>query len=185
MNEPVGDDRPPSEKGGELHALASRFVNAGITRDSTSHRMPSVQWQDGLETNLGSCFNIYRSVIESMRASKLGRIVKIGSINNQAGQYGQGNYATAKSGIHGFTKALAQEGAKAGITVNAVAPGYVDTYMVRAVPENVLEKIVASIPIGRLGRAGDIAHTVKFLVADDADFITGSTLLVNGGHHMY
>ena len=120
-----------------------------------------------------------------MRASKFGRIVNIGSINSQAGQYGQGNYATAKSGTHGFTKALAQEGAKAGITVNAVAPGYVDTYMVRAVPENVLEKIVASIPIGRLGRAGDIAHTVKFLVADDADFITGSSLLANGGHHMY
>jgi len=185
MNEPVGDDRPSSEKGGELQALASRFVNAGITPDSTPHRMPSVQWHDGLETNLGSCFNICRSVIESRRASKFGRIVNIGSINSQAGQYGQGNYATAKSGTHGFTKALAQEGAKAGITVNAVAPGSVDIYMVRAVPENVLEKIVASIPIGRLGRAGDIAHTVKFLVADDADFITGSSLLANGGHHMY
>ena len=159
--------------------------NAGITRDATLHRMASEQWQDVLDTNLGSCFNMCRSVIESMRAGKFGRIVNIGSINGQAGQYGQVNYAAAKSGIHGFTKALAQEGAKAGITVNAVAPGYVDTDMVRAVPENVLEKIVASIPVGRLGRAGDIARAVKFLVADDADFITGSTLSVNGGHHMY
>ena len=185
MNEPVGDDGPSSEKGDELQALASQFINAGITRDSTPNRIPSVQWQGGIETNLGSCFNIRRSVIESMRASKFGRIVNIGSINSQAGQYGRGNYTTAKLGIYGFTKALAQEGAKAGITVNAVVPGYVDTYMVRAVPENVLEKIAASIPIGRLGRAGDIARTVKCLVANDADFITGSTLLVNGGHHMY
>jgi acetoacetyl-CoA reductase len=159
--------------------------NAGITRDGTLHRMAAEQWQDVLDTNLGSCFNMCRCVIETMRAGKFGRIVNIGSINGQAGQYGQVNYAAAKSGIHGFTKALAQEGAKFGITVNAVAPGYVDTDMVRAVPENVLEKIIASIPVGRLGRAGDIARTVKFLVADDADFITGSTISVNGGHHMY
>ena len=159
--------------------------NAGITRDATLHRMAPDQWQDVLDTNIGSCFNMCRCVIEAMRAGGFGRIVNIGSINGQAGQYGQVNYAAAKSGIHGFTKALAQEGAKSGITVNAVAPGYVDTDMVRAVPENVLEKIVASIPVGRLGRAGDIARTVKFLVADDADFITGSTVSVNGGHHMY
>ncbi|MDP6589739.1 MAG: acetoacetyl-CoA reductase [Alphaproteobacteria bacterium] len=159
--------------------------NAGITRDGTLHRMAAEQWQDVLDTNLGSCFNMCRCVIETMRAGKFGRIVNIGSINGQAGQYGQVNYAAAKSGIHGFTKALAQEGAKFGITVNAVAPGYVDTDMVRAVPENVLEKIIASIPVGRLGRAGDIARTVKFLIADDADFITGSTISVNGGHHMY
>jgi len=138
-----------------------------------------------VDTNIGSCFNMCRCVIEAIRAGGFGRIVNIGSINGQAGQYGQVNYAAAKSGIHGFTKALAQEGAKSGITVNAVAPGYVDTDMVRAVPENVLEKIVASIPVGRLGRANDIARTVKFLVADDADFITGSTISVNGGHHMY
>ena len=121
----------------------------------------------------------------SMLKEARGAIVNTASINGQAGQSGQANYAAAKSGIHGFTKALAQEGAKFGITVNAVAPGYVDTDMVRAVPENVLEKIIASIPVGRLGRAGDIARTVKFLVADDADFITGSTISVNGGHHMY
>ena len=159
--------------------------NAGITRDGTLQRMAPDQWQEVLDTNLGSCFNMCRSVIETMRAGGFGRIVNIGSINGQAGQYGQVNYAAAKSGIHGFTKALAQEGAKFGITVNAVAPGYVDTDMVRAVPENVLEKIIASIPVSRLGRAGDIARTVKFLVADDADFITGSTISVNGGHHMY
>jgi acetoacetyl-CoA reductase len=159
--------------------------NAGITRDATLHKMSHENWQDVLDTNLGSCFNMCRGVIESMRAGKFGRIVNIGSINGQAGQYGQVNYAAAKSGIHGFTKALAQEGAKFGITVNAVAPGYVDTDMVRAVPDAVLEKIIASIPVGRLGRANDIARAVRFLVADDADFITGSTLSVNGGHHMY
>ena len=169
----------------EIGAVEILVNNAGITRDATLHRMAPEQWQELLDTNLGSCFNMCRCVIEAMRAGRFGRIVNIGSINGQAGQYGQVNYAAAKSGIHGFTKALAQEGAKHGITVNAVAPGYVDTDMVRAVPENVLEKIVASIPVGRLGRADDIARTVKFLVADDADFITGSTISVNGGHHMY
>jgi len=159
--------------------------NAGITRDATLQRMAPEQWQAVLDTNLGSCFNMCHCVIDSMRSRGFGRIVNIGSINGQAGQYGQVNYAAAKSGIHGFTKALAQEGAKKGITVNAVAPGYVDTDMVRAVPENVLEKIVAGIPVGRLGRDSDIARTVMFLVADDADFITGSTISVNGGQHMY
>jgi acetoacetyl-CoA reductase len=120
-----------------------------------------------------------------MRAGGFGRIVNIGSINGQAGQYGQVNYAAAKSGIHGFTKALAQEGAAKGVTVNAIAPGYVDTDMVRAVPPAVLEKIIAKIPVGRLGRAEDIARGVCFLVADDADFITGTTLSINGGQHMY
>jgi acetoacetyl-CoA reductase len=138
-----------------------------------------------IQTNLSSCFNMSRAVIEGMRVRGFGRIVNIGSINGQAGQYGQVNYAAAKSGIHGFTKALAQEGAARGITVNAVAPGYVDTEMVRAVPAEVLEKIIARIPVGRLGKAEDIARTVLFLVADDADFITGSTLSVNGGQHMY
>ncbi|MBR45696.1 MAG: beta-ketoacyl-ACP reductase [Rhodospirillaceae bacterium] len=159
--------------------------NAGITRDANLHKMTPEQWQGVLDTNFGSCFNMCRGVIESMRAGKFGRIVNICLINGQDGQYGQVNYAAAKSGIHGFTKALAQEGAKYGITVNAVSPSYVDTDMVRAVPENVLEKIVASIPVGRLGRASDIARTASFLVADDADFITGSTISVNGGHHMY
>jgi acetoacetyl-CoA reductase len=159
--------------------------NAGITRDATMHRMSFEQWNAVIQTNLTSCFNMSRQVIEGMRVRGFGRIVNIGSINGQAGQYGQVNYAAAKSGIHGFTKALAQEGAARGITVNAVAPGYVDTEMVRAVPAEVLEKIVARIPVGRLGKAEDIARAVLFLVADDADFITGSTLSVNGGQHMY
>jgi len=159
--------------------------NAGITRDGTMHKMDHERWQEVLDTNLGGCFNVCRCVIDGMRARKFGRIVNIGSINGQAGQYGQVNYAAAKSGIHGFTKALAQEGASVGITVNAIAPGYVDTDMVRAVPEAVLEKIVARIPVGRLGKAHDIARGVLFLVADEADFITGSTLSINGGQHMY
>ncbi|HEU0155505.1 MAG TPA: acetoacetyl-CoA reductase [Stellaceae bacterium] len=159
--------------------------NAGITRDATMHRMSFEQWNAVIQTNLASCFNMSRQVIDGMRSRGFGRIVNIGSINGQAGQYGQVNYAAAKSGIHGFTKALAQEGAARGITVNAVAPGYVDTEMVRAVPPEVLEKIVARIPVGRLGKAEDIARTVLFLVADEADFITGSTLSVNGGQHMY
>jgi len=159
--------------------------NAGITRDTTMQRMSFEQWNAVIQTNLSSCFNMSRAVIDGMRDRRFGRIVNIGSINGQAGQYGQVNYAAAKSGIHGFTKALAQEGASRGITVNAVAPGYVDTEMVRAVPKDVLEKIVARIPVGRLGKAEDIARTVLFLVADEADFITGSTLSVNGGQHMY
>ena len=159
--------------------------NAGITRDATMHRMTFEQWNAVIQTNLASCFNMSRQVIEGMRARGFGRIVNIGSVNGQAGQYGQVNYAAAKSGIHGFTKALAQEGAARGVTVNAVAPGYVDTEMVRAVPADVLEKIIARIPAGRLGKAEDIARTVLFLVADDADFVTGSTLSVNGGQHMY
>jgi acetoacetyl-CoA reductase len=159
--------------------------NAGITRDSTLHRMTPEMWNDVIRTDLTSCFNMCRCVIESMRARKFGRIVNIGSINGQGGQYGQVNYAAAKSGIHGFTKALAQEGASVGITVNALAPGYVDTDMVRAVPPNVLEKIVAKIPVGRLGKAEDIARGVMFLVADGADFVTGSTISINGGQHMY
>jgi acetoacetyl-CoA reductase len=159
--------------------------NAGITRDGTLHRMTPEMWNDVIRTDLTSCFNMCRAVIESMRARKFGRIVNIGSINGQGGQYGQVNYAAAKSGIHGFTKALAQEGAAFGITVNALAPGYVDTDMVRAVPPNVLEKIVAKIPVGRLGKAEDIARGVLFLVADNADFVTGSTISINGGQHMY
>jgi acetoacetyl-CoA reductase len=168
-----------------LDAVEVLVNNAGITRDATMHRMSFEQWNAVIQTNLSSCFNMSRAVIEGMRSRGFGRIVNIGSINGQAGQYGQVNYAAAKSGIHGFTKALAQEGAGRGITVNAVAPGYVDTEMVRAVPKDVLEKIVARIPVGRLGKAEDIARTVLFLVADEADFITGSTLSVNGGQHMY
>ncbi|GAB5387412.1 MAG: acetoacetyl-CoA reductase [Alphaproteobacteria bacterium] len=159
--------------------------NAGITRDTTIHKMSYAQWNGVIQTNLSSCFNMARCVIEGMRTRKYGRIVNIGSINGQAGQYGQVNYAAAKSGIHGFTKALAQEGARTGITVNAIAPGYIDTDMVRAVPEAVLEKIVARVPVGRLGQASEIARGVSFLVAENAGFITGSTLSINGGQHMY
>ena len=159
--------------------------NAGITRDGTLHRMDQNNWQQVIDTNLGSCFNMCRATIEDMRAGKFGRVVNIGSINGQAGQYGQVNYAAAKSGIHGFTKAMSQEGAAQGITVNAIAPGYVDTDMVAAVPEQVLEKIIAKIPVGRLGKASEIARGVCFLVADDAGFVTGSTLSINGGQHMY
>jgi len=159
--------------------------NAGITRDGTMHKMTFEQWNAVIQTNLSSCFNMCRAVIEGMRERGYGRIVNIGSINGQAGQYGQVNYAAAKSGIHGFTKALAKESAAKGITVNAVAPGYVETDMVRAVPQNVLEKIIATIPVGRLGTAEDIAHAVMFLVDDRASFITGSTISINGGQHMY
>ena len=169
----------------QLGSIEVLVNNAGITRDATMHRMNYEQWNAVIQTNLSSCFNMSRAVIEGMRARSFGRIVNIGSINGQAGQYGQVNYAAAKSGIHGLTKALAQEGAARGITVNAVAPGYVNTDMVRAVPADVLEKIIARIPVGRLGKAEDISRTVLFLVADDADFITGSTLSVNGGQHMY
>jgi acetoacetyl-CoA reductase len=159
--------------------------NAGITRDATISKQTREMWDAVIDTNLGSCFNLCKLVFDDMRAAKFGRIVNIGSINGQSGQYGQVNYAASKSGIHGFTKALAQEGARYGITVNAIAPGYVDTEMVRAVPEDVLQKIIARIPVGRLGHAEDIARGVAFLTADDADFITGSTLSINGGQHMY
>ena len=159
--------------------------NAGITRDGTLIRMSQEDWQAVIDTNLGSCFNMAKAVFPAMRENRFGRIVNIGSINGQAGQYGQVNYAAAKSGIHGFTKALAQEGARYNITVNAIAPGYIDTDMVAAVPDNVLEKIISGIPVGRLGHADEIARGVAFLVSDDATFITGSTMSINGGQHMY
>ena len=170
----------------EAHGAVEILVNnAGITRDGTMAKMSRDMWDAVMDTNLGSCFNLCKLTFDGMRAAKFGRVVNIGSINGQAGQYGQVNYAAAKSGIHGFTKALAQEGARFGITVNAIAPGYVDTEMVRAVPPDVLTKIVARIPMGRLGTADDIARGVVFLTSDEGDFITGSTLSINGGQHMY
>jgi acetoacetyl-CoA reductase len=159
--------------------------NAGITRDGTILKMSRDMWEDVIRITLGGCFNMAHAVFPGMRSRKWGRIVNIGSINGQAGQYGQVNYAAAKSGIHGFTKALSQEGARFGVTVNAIAPGYIDTDMVAAVPADVLEKIVAKIPVGRLGQATEIARGVAFLCSEDAGFVTGSTLSINGGQHMY
>ena len=159
--------------------------NAGITRDGTLRKVSFDDWNDVIRVNLGGCFNMAKATFPGMRERGWGRIVNIGSINGQAGQYGQVNYAAAKSGIHGFTKALAQEGAKCGVTVNAIAPGYIDTDMVAAVPAPVLEKIVAKIPIGRLGIAEEIARGVAFLTSENGGFMTGSTMSINGGQHMY
>ena len=169
----------------ELGPVDVLVNNAGITRDGTIMKLSYEMWREVIDTNLGGCFNMAKAVFPGMRDRRWGRIVNIGSINGQAGQYGQVNYAAAKSGIHGFTKALSQEGARAGITVNAIAPGYIDTDMVAAVPGEVLEKIVAKIPVGRLGQAQEIARGVAFLCSDDAGFVTGSTLSINGGQHMY
>ena len=159
--------------------------NAGVTRDGVLHKMTFEDWNEVMRINLGGCFNTAKATFSGMRERGWGRIVNIGSINGQAGQYGQVNYAAAKSGIHGFTKALAQEGAKYGVTVNAIAPGYIDTDMVAAVPPPVLEKIVAKIPVGRLGQAEEIARGVAFLTSDNGGFVTGSTMSINGGQHMY
>jgi acetoacetyl-CoA reductase len=169
----------------ELGPVDVLVNNAGITRDATMKRMDHAKWQEVIDVNLGGCFNMAKAVFEGMTGRGYGRIVNIGSINGQAGQYGQVNYAAAKSGIHGFTKALAQEGARFGVTVNAIAPGYIDTDMVAAVPEDVLAKIVARIPVGRLGKAEEIARGVAFLVDENAGFVTGSTMSINGGQHMY
>ncbi len=159
--------------------------NAGITRDAMLHRMKPEQWTEVITTNLGSLFNMCRNVIEGMRTRKFGRIVNISSINGQKGQMGQTNYSAAKAGEIGFTKALAQESARAGITVNAICPGYINTEMVQAVPKDVLEKsILPLIPVGRLGEPEEIARCVVFLVSDDAGFITGSTLTANGAQYL-
>ena len=171
-----------SEEVGPVDILVN---NAGITRDATLMRMTYEMWDEVMRVNLGGCFNMAKAVFPGMKDRGWGRIVNIGSINGQGGQYGQVNYAAAKSGIHGFTKALAQEGAKFGVTVNALAPGYIDTDMVAAVPEDVLAKIVAKVPVGRLGQADEIARGVAFLCGEDAGFVTGSTLSINGGQHMY
>lgn len=159
--------------------------NAGITRDTTLMKMTLDQWKSVIDTNLTSCFSMSKAVFPAMCERKFGRVINISSINGQGGQYGQTNYAAAKAGMHGFTKALAQEGARFGITVNALAPGYTETDMVAAVPQAALDKIVAKIPVGRLGQADEIARGVVFLASDDAGFMTGSTLSINGGQHMY
>ena len=158
--------------------------NAGITRDTMLHKMTPEMWSEVIETDLTSVFNMSRLVIDGMRERGFGRIVNITSINGQKGQMGQTNYSAAKAGMIGFTKALAQEGANKGITVNCIAPGYINTEMVAAVPEPVLQKIISTIPVGRLGTAEEIARSVVFLASDDAGFITGSTLTVNGGQYI-
>ena len=158
--------------------------NAGITRDTTFHRMNPQHWNDVINTNLNSVFNVTRPVIEGMRKRGWGRVIQISSINGLKGQYGQANYAAAKAGMHGFTISLARENAGFGITVNTISPGYVATDMVMAVPEEVRAKIIADIPTGRLGKPEEIAYAVAFLVAEEASWITGSNLDINGGHHM-
>ena len=169
----------------ELGPVEVLVNNAGITRDTTLHRMKPEQWTAVINTNLGSLFNMCRNVIEGMRERKFGRIVNISSINGQKGQIGQTNYSAAKAGELGFTKALAQESARLGITVNAIAPGYINTEMVQAVPKDVLEKsILPLIPIGRLGEPEEIARCVVFLASDDAGLITGATLTANGGQYL-
>jgi acetoacetyl-CoA reductase len=169
----------------ELGPIDVLVNNAGITRDTMFHRMKPEQWTAVINTNLNSLFNMCRPVIEGMRARKFGRIVNISSINGQKGQMGQANYSAAKAGELGFTKALAQESAKSGITVNAICPGYINTEMVQAVPKDVLEKnIITQIPLGRLGEPEEIARCVVFLASDDAGFITGSTLTANGGQYL-
>ncbi len=158
--------------------------NAGITRDSMLHKMSQEQWDDVIRVDLTSLFNMTRPVINGMRERGFGRIISISSINGQKGQMGQANYSAAKAGVIGFTKALAQENARKGITVNVVAPGYIDTEMVAAVPEKVLESIIGQIPVGRLGKAEEIADCVTFLADDNCGFITGATITANGGQYL-
>ena len=158
--------------------------NAGITRDTTLHKMTWEKWDAVIQTDLSSCFNMSRAVIEGMRSRGFGRIINISSINGEAGQVGQTNYSAAKAGMIGFAKALARESASKGITVNTIAPGYIGTEMVRAVPEDILQKIIKTIPVGRLGEVEEIARCVVFLASDDAGFITGTTIDINGGQYI-
>ena len=168
----------------ELGPIDTLVNNAGITRDAMLHKMTEEQWTEVIHVNLASIFNMTRNVIEGMRERGFGRIVNITSINGQKGQMGQTNYSAAKAGMIGFTKALALENAKKGITVNAIAPGYIDTEMVQAVPPKVLESIIAQIPVGRLGRGEEIADMVAFLAGERAGYVTGATLTLNGGQYM-
>lgn len=168
----------------EIGGIDILVNNAGITRDGFLHKMGEESWHAVIETNLTSLFNMSRVVIEGMRSRGFGRIINISSINGQMGQVGQANYSAAKAGVIGFTKALARESANKGITVNTIAPGYIETDMVKAVAQNVLDKIVAKIPVGRLGQPEEIARAVCFLAANESGFITGETLSVNGGQHM-
>jgi acetoacetyl-CoA reductase len=168
----------------ELGPVDVLVNNAGITRDAMLHKMSLEQWSAVIDTNLSSLFNMTRNVIAGMRDRGFGRIVNIGSVNGQKGQFGQTNYSATKAGLVGFTKSLAQEGAFKGVTANVVAPGYINTEMVAAMPKEVLDKIVAQIPVGRLGETDEIARVVVFLASDEASFITGETINVNGGQFM-
>ncbi|MBL8568180.1 MAG: beta-ketoacyl-ACP reductase [Phreatobacter sp.] len=168
----------------ELGPVDVLVNNAGITRDAMFHKMTPAQWKEVIDTNLSGVFNMTHPLWTGMRDRKFGRVITISSINGQKGQMGQANYSAAKAGDLGFTKALAQEGAKAGITVNAICPGYIATDMVMAVPEKVREAIIGQIPVGRLGEAGEIARAVLFLASDEGGFITGSTLTINGGQYL-
>ncbi|WP_411286762.1 beta-ketoacyl-ACP reductase [Phenylobacterium sp.] len=168
----------------ELGPIDVLVNNAGITRDGVFHRMTSEQWSEVIRVNMDSLFNMTRQVIDGMREREWGRIINISSINGQKGQIGQTNYSAAKAGMIGFTKALALENARKGVTVNAIAPGYIDTEMVQAVPEKVLESIISQIPVGRLGRGDEIADMVAFLAGEHAGYVTGSTLSLNGGQYM-
>jgi acetoacetyl-CoA reductase len=170
-----------SDLGGPVEILVN---NAGITRDAAMHKMTPTDWAAVIATNLNSCFCMSRAVIDSMRDKKFGRIINISSVNGQLGQFGQTNYSAAKAGMLGFTKALARETAARGITVNAIAPGYIETDMTSAVAPEVMKKIVEGIPVGRMGKPDEIARAVLFLAADEAAFITGETLSVNGGQYM-
>ena len=170
-----------AQLGGPVDVLVN---NAGITRDTAMHKMDENKWREVIITNLNSCFYMARAVIEGMRDRKFGRIINISSMNGQLGQFGQTNYSAAKSGIFGFTKALARESAARGITVNAIAPGYIATEMVKSIKEDVMKVILQGIPVGRLGEPEEIARAVVFLAADDASFITGETISINGGQHM-
>jgi acetoacetyl-CoA reductase len=167
--------------GGGIEVLVN---NAGITRDAAMHKMDAKQWSEVISTNLNSCFNMSRILIDSMRTEGFGRIVNISSINGQMGQFGQTNYSAAKAGVLGFTKALARETAAKGITVNAIAPGYIRTDMTSAINEDVLKKIIGGIPVGRMGEPEEIARAVLFLISEEAGFITGETLSINGGQYM-
>ncbi|MFZ0692816.1 MAG: acetoacetyl-CoA reductase [Alphaproteobacteria bacterium] len=177
----AGVEKVTADLGGPIDILVN---NAGITRDGMMHKMTADQWKAVIDTNLGAVFNMSRNVIEGMRERGFGRIINISSINGLKGQLGQTNYSAAKAGIIGFSKALALEGAAKGITVNVIAPGYIATDMVAAMPQDVLGKIVAQVPVGRLGQAEEIARTVVFLASDDAGYITGATFNVNGGQYM-
>ena len=169
----------------ELGPIDVLVNNAGITRDTTFRKMSAEQWQMVIDTNLCSIFNVTRQVVNGMVERNFGRVVSIASVNGQKGQFGQTNYSASKAGIHGFTKALAQEVAKKNVTVNTVSPGYIETEMVLSVPQAAREQIIAQIPVGRLGRPAEVARMVAFLVSEDSGFITGADFSINGGQHMY